>query len=218
MIDGSLPLLCSLHLSLAHIGSAPPDVTFRDIPLLRTVVLNDTGVLTSLTLHWLSPHECLPILQHATGLVHCDLGITDDSDAQSIPDITLLSLHLVGHGYRVYPRVWPTGIPGYGYGLAIFNPRHFPVPDPQTRGFSRVQIVTFNEVVSPIQTHFFLSRTQFQRLNSRGPAHGFPNPRVGRHPRVDPYGFWTRPVPGTEIAGPGTGWRPGTRGLTRVQP
>jgi hypothetical protein len=32
MIDGPLPLLCSLHLSLAHIGLVSPNVTFRDVP------------------------------------------------------------------------------------------------------------------------------------------------------------------------------------------
>jgi hypothetical protein len=114
MIDGPLPLLRSLHLSLAHIGSVSPNVTFRDVPLLRTVVLNGTAVarltfpwaqLTSLTVHWLSPHECLPILQHATGLVHCDLGIAASGGAESIPDITLPSLRslaLYGHSFALY--------------------------------------------------------------------------------------------------------------------
>jgi hypothetical protein len=46
-----------------------------------------------------------------------------------------------------------------------------------------------------------------------GNPYRFENPQVGHHPRVNPYGFWTRPAPGT-----GTGLVFSTRGLTRVQP
>ncbi|KAJ7327996.1 hypothetical protein DFH08DRAFT_816158 [Mycena albidolilacea] len=49
-------------------------------------------------------------------------------------------IHRDGPGYRVNPRVWRTGIRGYGYGLAFLNPHRFCVPDPQTRGFFQVQI------------------------------------------------------------------------------
>jgi hypothetical protein len=55
-------------------------------------------------------------------------------------------------------------------------------------------------------------------LISAGKPDGLENPRVVEEPRVYPYGFHTRPAPGTVLAGTGAGWPCGTRGCTRDQP
>jgi hypothetical protein len=48
-------------------------------------------------------------------------------------------------------------------------------------------------------------------MQKRGPPAGTSSPvgkpvRVRRHLRVNPCGFWTWPIPGTEMMGPGMGW------------
>ncbi|KAJ7885711.1 hypothetical protein B0H14DRAFT_1339843 [Mycena olivaceomarginata] len=100
-LQGPMPLLRSLDLSLAEMTDPfAPQVLLREMPLLRTVVLNDAAAgrlilpwvqLTSLTLRWLYPRECAPILQNTLNLVHCDLGLVDDDD-EGTPDITLPAL------------------------------------------------------------------------------------------------------------------------------
>jgi hypothetical protein len=71
---------------------------FRDVPLLRSVIL-DAAVtsimlpwaqLTSLTLFDVYPRECVPVLQKTTNLVHCKLEVSFDSDTdQPGPDVPL---------------------------------------------------------------------------------------------------------------------------------
>jgi hypothetical protein len=72
---------------------------FQEVPLLRTVILDDYAAkelalpwaqLTALTLHRVFPRECVPILQHASNLVHCELNLINDG--VGVPDITLPSL------------------------------------------------------------------------------------------------------------------------------
>ncbi|KAJ7909680.1 hypothetical protein B0H13DRAFT_2661362 [Mycena leptocephala] len=95
ILDGPMPLLCYLNLRL--LGSDAKVVTF-EMPLLRTVVLNDTAALsvvlpwaqlTSLTLLRVYPYECVPILQQTSSLVHCKLELFDSTNNQPRPDITL---------------------------------------------------------------------------------------------------------------------------------
>jgi hypothetical protein len=82
-IRGPTPFLRHLDFSLRYppFGQAIP--AFTEAPLLRTVILNDAASniilpwaqLTSLTLISIFPHECLPILQKTSTLVHCDLRL-----------------------------------------------------------------------------------------------------------------------------------------------
>ncbi|KAJ6486218.1 hypothetical protein C8R47DRAFT_534130 [Mycena vitilis] len=102
-IEGPMPLLQELNLRL--IGSALDPihqvVTFRQVPLLHTVTLNDVaaltvvlpwGQLTSLTLDTLFPHECIPILQQCTNIVFCALHVFDSDGEEPGPEIALLYL------------------------------------------------------------------------------------------------------------------------------
>jgi hypothetical protein len=78
---------------------APAVRAFLEVPLLRTVVLNDGAALsiilpwaqlTSLTLFSVYPREYVPVLQKTLNLVHCELEVCiDEDDDQPGPDITL---------------------------------------------------------------------------------------------------------------------------------
>ncbi|KAJ7834302.1 hypothetical protein B0H13DRAFT_2678693 [Mycena leptocephala] len=100
IIDGPMPLLRHLNLSLYHSFTDAPEVfAFRDAPLLRTVVLSPDAAssvilpwaqLTSLTLFNVYPRVCVPILQQTSNLVRCELEVWFDSDNHEHgPDITL---------------------------------------------------------------------------------------------------------------------------------
>ncbi|KAJ7799747.1 hypothetical protein B0H14DRAFT_1702504 [Mycena olivaceomarginata] len=101
MIQGPTPLLRHLDLWLVDNDLILTMVEFQ-VPLLRTAVLNDVTLqnltlpwaqLTSLTLRRVYPRECVPVLQHTSSLVHCELGLVGDDDHTDIfPDITLPSL------------------------------------------------------------------------------------------------------------------------------
>ncbi|KAJ6464361.1 hypothetical protein C8R45DRAFT_840301 [Mycena sanguinolenta] len=78
-IRGSMPLLHHLDLDLPqHSGIEP--VSFSELPLLRSVVLNSVASqsvrlpwaqLTSLALHRIGIDECIPILPRTSNLIHC---------------------------------------------------------------------------------------------------------------------------------------------------
>jgi hypothetical protein len=98
IIDGAMPLL--RHLVLAPRTHAVTNIlAFREVPLLRTVVLNRSATLsvilpwvqlTSLTLLFVYPRDCFPILQQTSNLIRCELEVFFDRDNdQSGPDITL---------------------------------------------------------------------------------------------------------------------------------
>ncbi|KAJ7817820.1 hypothetical protein B0H13DRAFT_1922644 [Mycena leptocephala] len=100
VIDGPMPLLRHLNLSLSgSVADAPEVFAFRDAPLLRTVVLSPDAAssvilpwaqLTSLTLFNVYPRDCVPVLQKTLNLVHCELEVYFDSDNDEPgPDITL---------------------------------------------------------------------------------------------------------------------------------
>ncbi|KAJ6589360.1 hypothetical protein B0H19DRAFT_1103680 [Mycena capillaripes] len=94
-IEGPMPLLRHLSLVLQdYFGNKPASF---DVPLLRTVVLNDQAALgvilpwaqlTSLTLKHVYPHECVPILQQTSNLLHCELELfAFGGDGHPFPDI-----------------------------------------------------------------------------------------------------------------------------------
>jgi hypothetical protein len=99
-IEGPMPLL--QHLDLSVEGDSYPTVvlSFAEAPLLRTAILNDIAAthvilpwaqLISLTLNRVFPRECLPILKQTTNLVHCELRLYLE-DMIPLPDIILPSL------------------------------------------------------------------------------------------------------------------------------
>jgi hypothetical protein len=100
IIDGPIPLL--RHLDLCLSGAGMTEVfAFRDVPLLRSVILDAVAVtsiilpwaqLTSLTLSDVYPRECVPVLQKTSNLVCCELKVwfqVDSDNDQLGPDITL---------------------------------------------------------------------------------------------------------------------------------
>ncbi|KAF7334504.1 F-box domain-containing protein [Mycena venus] len=100
-IKGPIPLLRGLHLSLNDFDPQLK-VAFHDMPMLRTVTLNDYATLsvilpwaqlTSITLLSVYPSECVPILQQALNLVHCSIGAClEVGNEHPVPDIRLPSL------------------------------------------------------------------------------------------------------------------------------
>ncbi|KAJ7789904.1 hypothetical protein B0H13DRAFT_2521621 [Mycena leptocephala] len=104
-IEGPIPLLRHLELSLGinDDDSEPPTtvIAFREAPLLRTAILDDTAALivilpwaqlTSLTLTRVEPQECVPLLQQTSNLVYCELRVCYFGHDPFPPDITVLSL------------------------------------------------------------------------------------------------------------------------------
>ncbi|KAJ7820797.1 hypothetical protein B0H13DRAFT_2682235 [Mycena leptocephala] len=94
ILDGPMSLLRYLDLRLFPATEA---VSCGEMPLLRTVVLNDDAALsvilpwaqlTSLTLLCVYPDECVPILQQTSSLVHCKLELFGSTNNQ-LNDITL---------------------------------------------------------------------------------------------------------------------------------
>jgi hypothetical protein len=82
-IDSAMPLLQRIDLALENCPESP-FVVLRHAPLLRAAVLNDDAAastalpwaqLTSLTLTMVWMHECIPILQKTSSLVHCKLEL-----------------------------------------------------------------------------------------------------------------------------------------------
>ncbi|KAJ7887361.1 hypothetical protein B0H13DRAFT_892216 [Mycena leptocephala] len=98
-INGPMPLLRHLDFRLGHYS--PSAITFSELPLLRTVILNGAAAgsvvlpwaqLTSLTLNRIYMDECVPILQQTSSLVRCALyfALDDPTDqSETEPDIRL---------------------------------------------------------------------------------------------------------------------------------
>ncbi|KAJ7932352.1 hypothetical protein B0H13DRAFT_1701265 [Mycena leptocephala] len=99
ILDGPMPLLRHLDLFLDFPVVATEVFTFREVPLLRTAILNDDAAsslvlpwaqLTSLTLVTVYPRAYVPILQKTTNLIRCELEVCFDSDNDGPgPDVTL---------------------------------------------------------------------------------------------------------------------------------
>ncbi|KAJ7873407.1 hypothetical protein B0H13DRAFT_1023950, partial [Mycena leptocephala] len=98
-LDRAASMSLLRHLDLTLDTPSPAFLEFHEVPMLRTVILNDHAAavvelpwpqLTSLTLGHVFPHQCVPILQQTPDLVHCDLclfPVFDETD--DLPDITL---------------------------------------------------------------------------------------------------------------------------------
>ncbi|KAJ7187442.1 hypothetical protein GGX14DRAFT_618445 [Mycena pura] len=97
-LEGPMPSLRHLYL---HMYLPETDVlTLGEVPLLRSVTL-DVLVLTNVVLPWaqltsltlpsVAPLECVPLLQQATNLVHCTLGLcfSQDGTGNDLPELTL---------------------------------------------------------------------------------------------------------------------------------
>ncbi|KAF7336179.1 F-box domain-containing protein [Mycena venus] len=94
ILAAPMPLLCVLDLACG----TPTHEAFREVPLLRTVILDGMALstailpwaqLTSLTLDVVRPDECFPVLQQACNLVHCRLGFFEGNGGYEFPDIAL---------------------------------------------------------------------------------------------------------------------------------
>ncbi|KAJ6472313.1 hypothetical protein C8R47DRAFT_1295693 [Mycena vitilis] len=103
-MEGPMPLLRHLHLSINQNVEQSSTITIGEAPMLRSVVLNYSAAaivilpwtqLTSLTLIALFPHEFVPILQKTTNLVCCTLEVTSHDDGPPQPDIELPCLELL---------------------------------------------------------------------------------------------------------------------------
>lgn len=115
-IEGPMPLLRSLDLNLRdRFATWTALVGFRELPLLRTVILDtSTSRALSLKLAWaqvtsltLAGHllrQCVPFLQQTPNVVHCELKLNSGSHSYYplLPNITLprlkfLTLEVRGH-------------------------------------------------------------------------------------------------------------------------
>ncbi|KAJ7901348.1 hypothetical protein B0H13DRAFT_2515943, partial [Mycena leptocephala] len=89
-IKGAMPLLRHLDFAVQTLadGSDPNPLFIApcELPLLRTVILNDVAAL-SVTLP-VYIHECVPILQQMSNLVYCALELYSDTNDRQ-PDIAL---------------------------------------------------------------------------------------------------------------------------------
>ncbi|KAJ7908967.1 hypothetical protein B0H13DRAFT_2494530 [Mycena leptocephala] len=96
-IEGPMPLLRQLDVVVDYTASVV--VTFRELPLLRTVILNGPATLcvilpwaqlTCLMLVNVSPEHCTSTLQQTPNLVQCDLGVCFEPGSHHPgPDISL---------------------------------------------------------------------------------------------------------------------------------
>ncbi|KAJ7155131.1 hypothetical protein C8R46DRAFT_436807 [Mycena filopes] len=88
-----------LHMLTSHSEASVELLLFSDTPQLRSVVLNDIAALhirlpwaqlTTVSLHNVYPHECVPVLRQTPNLLHCKLTLYADID--DIPELMLPSL------------------------------------------------------------------------------------------------------------------------------
>ncbi|KAJ7661083.1 hypothetical protein B0H17DRAFT_329751 [Mycena rosella] len=96
-LEGPMPLLRHLEL-FGHWGGSL--ITGDEAPLLRTVIIRDESHLSSMVMPWVQltsltvelvfTHECASILQQASHLISCALGIIGESPVDDeLPDIHL---------------------------------------------------------------------------------------------------------------------------------
>ncbi|KAJ7187775.1 hypothetical protein C8R46DRAFT_1031 [Mycena filopes] len=101
--SGPMPRLRHLDLDFNTpcIAESGFELSASEAPLLRTVFLtfNPATVdlpwtqLTSLTLRYVYPHECSPVLEETTNLTFCHLLLVfNEDDFDTSPDVTLRSL------------------------------------------------------------------------------------------------------------------------------
>ncbi|KAF7335399.1 F-box domain-containing protein [Mycena venus] len=97
--EGGMPLLRHLDLELDY--RLHKVLVIDDAPLLHSAVLNAVAIgsivlpwtqLIRLTLRITTVDYCVPVLQKATNLVHCELELFNRNSNTPLPDITLLNL------------------------------------------------------------------------------------------------------------------------------
>ncbi|KAF7367550.1 F-box domain-containing protein [Mycena sanguinolenta] len=101
LVEGPLPMLSELELTINKTSDLEFRTTLPEAPLLRSVTLNGfvesypvtlpLVQLTSLTVSPAYRREYVTILREAPNLVHCTLGVCNDIDSQ-LDRIELLSL------------------------------------------------------------------------------------------------------------------------------
>ncbi|KAJ7186636.1 hypothetical protein C8R46DRAFT_1273375 [Mycena filopes] len=105
-IEVPMPFLRQLNLSIEDFGdaSAADAVTLLDVPLLRSVTLDDDATrhitlpwaqLTSLTLNYVYPEECSPLLAQTCNLVHCRLSLRKSPRSIILPHVSLPRLEIL---------------------------------------------------------------------------------------------------------------------------
>ncbi|KAJ6562312.1 hypothetical protein B0H19DRAFT_95704 [Mycena capillaripes] len=117
-LDGPMPLLRYLDLSLGVQSDPIVTVALREVPLLRTVIFDASAAasvtlpwaqLTSLTLKGIYPRECIPVLQQTSELLYCRVNLYCPEDDQlPLPDIRLVHLETL-----VLSQSGSTAITGY---------------------------------------------------------------------------------------------------------
>ncbi|KAJ7188849.1 hypothetical protein C8R46DRAFT_1243999 [Mycena filopes] len=104
-LSGPTPLLRSLLLKVDNLDPSVA-VSWLNAPLLRNATLDDHGAqtlllpwsqLTSLTLSWVYPSECTPVLRQTPFLVHCSLSLLGEPDGavpsqMSLPHLESLAM------------------------------------------------------------------------------------------------------------------------------
>ncbi|KAF7353342.1 hypothetical protein MSAN_01522500 [Mycena sanguinolenta] len=101
--DSTMPLLRHLDLSLGSSSGHFRSVSFGELPLLRSVVLNRTASmcarlpwaqLTSLFMSRVYLHDCIPILSQTSTLIHCELHLwcSDRDNVITLPCLESLVL------------------------------------------------------------------------------------------------------------------------------
>ncbi|KAJ7185641.1 hypothetical protein C8R46DRAFT_1061290 [Mycena filopes] len=99
-LSGPMPRLRHLDLFFQYEFRESAVLVFSEAPLLRTVILTYTAKmvalpwaqLTSLTLRYLYPSECSPVLKQTTNLAFCHLLLFDEDDLIPTPVVVLPSL------------------------------------------------------------------------------------------------------------------------------
>ncbi|KAJ7659324.1 hypothetical protein DFH06DRAFT_439329 [Mycena polygramma] len=98
VIQGEMPLLYHLDLQIHDEQSVIDTDAFRQLPRLRSAILNDISAtcitlpwaqLTSLTLERVFLYKCVTVLKQTSNLVHCHLILATSFWDAEIPDITL---------------------------------------------------------------------------------------------------------------------------------
>ncbi|KAJ6468676.1 hypothetical protein C8R47DRAFT_804085 [Mycena vitilis] len=125
MLDGPMPFL--RHLEVALSRDTPERVSLLEVPLLRTVTLENVAALrivlpwaqlTSLTLLNTYPSDCVPILVQAHNLVHCELDLFfDEFNIEPRRDITLPHLQSL-----VFPDSGVASVTDSGFLSTLFVP------------------------------------------------------------------------------------------------
>ncbi|KAJ7186643.1 hypothetical protein C8R46DRAFT_277228 [Mycena filopes] len=136
---GPMPLLRHLDLTVEESMNGPNTIALLDLPLLRSVTLDDVTTwriklpwaqLTSLTLTGVYPDECVPLLAQTCNLVHCQLYLFHHPHSALLPRVSLPRLETLTMTEGLGPMTDYLGtflVPAL---LAFEVPESFLGPDP----------------------------------------------------------------------------------------